>query len=173
MGFITWLPWRERDRKLDLQQQLPVVPPVLRSPSLLICNIADWGIYLSLDWILRPKICKFLFQVHDTYDVCALAKQSWLLFSISLISSVKPFELFHYDIWGPYKIPTLFSTKYLLTIVNDYSRFTWIFFMHKKSDAQHLPANFSSFVQTQFNGYISNIQIGNGRKFSSMRDFFK
>lgn len=31
--------------KPDLQQSLLVIPPILRSPSILICGIIDWGIY--------------------------------------------------------------------------------------------------------------------------------
>lgn len=61
------------------------------------------------------------------------------LFSVSSISSVRPFELIHCDIWGPYKIASSSSAKYFLTIVDDYSRFTWVFFMHHKSETQHLP----------------------------------
>lgn len=85
------------------------------------------------------------FKSNDACDVCALAKQSQLPFFASFISSVRPFELIHCDIWGPYKIPSLSSAKYFLTIVDDYSRFTWVFFMHHKIDTQHLLANFFLF----------------------------
>nr|KYP51592.1 Copia protein [Cajanus cajan] len=63
-------------------------------------------------------------------------------------------------------------TKYFLTVVDEFSRFTWIFFMHHKSETQHLLTNFFSFVKTQFNTNIANIRVDNGREFFSMRDFF-
>jgi hypothetical protein len=53
----------------------------------------------------------FPFQSNNACDVCALAKQSRLPFSVSSISSVRPFELIHCDMWGPYKIASLSGAK--------------------------------------------------------------
>lgn len=117
-----------------------------------------------LDFMAK-NLFNFPFKTNDACDVCALAKQSRLPFFASSISSVRPFELIHCDIWGPYKIPSLSGAKYFLTIVDDYSRFTWVFFMHHKNDTQHLLANFFSFAQTQFNASIANIRVDNGMEF--------
>ena len=54
-------------------------------------------------WVLsktNPEISPFS---HDFCDVCPLAKQTRLSFHASTISSAKPFELIHCDIWGPHK----------------------------------------------------------------------
>ena len=125
-----------------------------------------------LDFMAK-HLLNFPFQSNNACDVCALAKQRRLPFSVSSISSVRPFELIHCDIWGPYKIASLSGAKYFLTIVDDYSRFTWVFFMHHKSETQHLLVNFFSFVQTQFHVSIANIRVDNGGEFFSMREFFK
>ena len=77
---------------------------------------------------MAKHLLSFPFQSNNACDVCALAKQSRLPFSVSSISSVRPFELIHCDIWGPHKIASLFGAKYFLTIVDDYSIFTWVFF---------------------------------------------
>jgi hypothetical protein len=55
---------------------------------------------------MAKHLLNFLFQLNNACDVCALAKQSRLSFSVSSISSIRPFELIHFDIWGPYKITT-------------------------------------------------------------------
>jgi transposase InsO family protein len=125
-----------------------------------------------LDFMAK-HLLNFPFQSNNVCDVCALAKQSRLPFSVSSISYVRPFELIHCDIWGPYKIASFSGAKYFLTIVDDYSRFTWVFFMHHKSETQHLLVNFFSFVQTQFHVSIANTWVDNGGKFFSMRNFFK
>jgi hypothetical protein len=125
-----------------------------------------------LDFMVK-HLLNLSFQSNNSCDVCALAKQSRLPFSVSSISFVRPFELIHCDIWGPYKIASSSGAKYFLTIVDDYSRFTWVFFMHHKSETQHVLANFFSFVQTQFHVSIANIRVDNGGEFFSMRDFFK
>ena len=121
---------------------------------------------------MAKNLLNFPFKSNNACDVCALAKQRRLPFSTSSISSVRPFELIHCDIWGPYRIAPLSGAKYFLTIVDDYSRFTWAFFMHHKSETQHLLANFFAFMQTQFNASIANIRVDNGSAFFSMQNFF-
>ena len=73
---------------------------------------------------------------HDFCYVCPLAKQTRLSFPISTISSTKPFELIHCDIWGPHKKISYSGARYFLTIVDDFSRYTWIFLMRHKSETQ-------------------------------------
>ncbi|KAL6312208.1 hypothetical protein AAG906_025550 [Vitis piasezkii] len=67
-----------------------------------------------------------------------------LPFGTSAISSTKPFEIIHYDIWGRYRHPSLFGAHYFLTIVDDYTRFTWIFLMRHKDETQSLLKQFTS-----------------------------
>ena len=64
--------------------------------------------------------------------VCPLAKQKRLPFHSSVSSSSCCFDLIHVDIWGPYSTHSLNSSKYFLTLVDDYSRCTWVFLMKKK-----------------------------------------
>ena len=40
--------------------------------------------------------------------------------------------MIHVDIWGPYSIPSIHGHKYFLIIVDDYSRYTWIFPLKQK-----------------------------------------
>jgi len=111
---------------------------------------------------MAKNLLNFPFTFQDACDVCALSKQCRLPFSASSISSIRPFELIHCDIWGPYKFSSPFGAKYFLTIVDDYSRFTWVLFMHHKHETQNLLTNFFSFVKTQFNASIANIRVDNG-----------
>jgi len=124
-----------------------------------------------LDFMAK-NLLHFPFKQNNDCIFCALAKQSRLPFSTSSISSDKPFELIHCDIWGPFKVPSLSGAKYFLTIVDDFSRFTWVFLMHHKSETKKFLTNFFSYVKTQFNTTITNIRVDNGREFFSMRDFF-
>ena len=61
--------------------------------------------------------------------VCPIAKFRRSSFpSVNNVSD-KPFDLIHCDIWGPYKHSTYDNNCYFLTIVDDCSRFTWIFLL--------------------------------------------
>ncbi|RVW95625.1 Retrovirus-related Pol polyprotein from transposon TNT 1-94 [Vitis vinifera] len=110
---------------------------------------------------------------NNACPICPLAKQSRLPFGTSAISSTKPFEIIHCEIWGRYRHPSLFGAHYFLTIVDDYTRFTWIFLMRHKDEAQSLLKRFFSYVFTQFEFRIKTFRSDNGREFTSLRSFFK
>jgi transposase InsO family protein len=42
-------------------------------------------------------------------------------------------ELVHSDITGPFPHPSMSRAKYVLTFIDDWSRYTWVYFLKKKS----------------------------------------
>jgi hypothetical protein len=50
-----------------------------------------------------------------------------------VMTTSRPLELLHMDLFGPVAYLSLGGSKYGLIIVEDYSRFTWVFFLHDKS----------------------------------------
>jgi histone deacetylase 1/2 len=82
---------------------------------------------------------KFPFVVHDSTvvcDVCHFAKHKKLPFVHSQNKAIKPFDLVHFDIWGPISIKYVHNHSYFLTAVDDYSRHTWIILMKNKSETR-------------------------------------
>jgi len=79
--------------------------------------------------------------------------------------------LIHVDIWGPYLILSIHGYKYFFIIVDDYSRYKWIFPLKQKSEVVKVLENFVVFVQTQFETAIKIIRSDNGTKFF-MTNFF-
>ncbi|XP_075092381.1 uncharacterized protein LOC142172615 [Nicotiana tabacum] len=82
---------------------------------------------------------------------CPCAKQTRQPFPISSIKTAASFELVDIDVWGPYKIPTMDGNMIFLTVVDDFSRTTWIFLLKLKSDGDllyeihmQLPQGFTS-----------------------------
>ncbi|KAL8120925.1 hypothetical protein AgCh_017922 [Apium graveolens] len=61
--------------------------------------------------------------------ICPSARQHRLSFTASEIKTTKNFELLHVDVWGPYHTVTHNGCRYFLTIVDDYSRATWLPFV--------------------------------------------
>nr|GEW86438.1 hypothetical protein [Tanacetum cinerariifolium] len=75
----------------------------------------------------------------------------------------KSLHLLHIDLFGPVKPQTISHNKYTLVIVDEYSRYTWVFCLKKKSDAadcivsfirkmKNLNENFSSPCTPEQNG---------------------
>lgn len=97
--------------------------------------------------------------------ICPLAKQTRSPFPLSSISSKVCFDLIHVDIWGGYKIASLSSAKYFLTIVDDITRSTWVYLMEHKSDTRDLLVKFIHMVETQFNSKVKIVRSDNGPEF--------
>ena len=98
-------------------------------------------------------------------NVCLLAKQKRLPFPHSVTTS-SCFDLVHADIWGPYSTPSLTSSKYFLTLVDDYSRCTWVYLMKQKSYASLLIQSFFNMILNQFKTTIKVLRIDNGPEFA-------
>ncbi|XP_019195989.1 PREDICTED: uncharacterized protein LOC109189817 [Ipomoea nil] len=84
------------------------------------------------------KQIQFHKPVDFVCDTCHFAKQKRSVFPISNTRAEKCFDLMHLDVWGPFAVASLKREHYFLTIVDDYSRFTWIHLMKTKSEVKQL-----------------------------------
>jgi hypothetical protein len=131
--------------------------------------------HTSPSWLhfIAKFFLKISIQSNTICSICPLAKQSHLPFNPSVISSTKPFAMIHYDIWGPYRHPSLSGAHYFLTVVDDFTRFTWIFLMKHKNEAQSLLKIFFNYVLIQFEVHIKILQSDNGGEFLSLCPFLQ
>lgn len=72
---------------------------------------------------------------------------------------------------GPYANPSISGHKYFLTLVDDFSRFTWLIFMNNKGETKRHLRNFVIFRETQFHKKLKCLRSDNGPEFL-MNDFF-
>src|SRR5438876_12432101 len=56
--------------------------------------------------------------------------------SKNIVSMTRPLELLHMDLFGPVAYISIGGNKYGFVIIDDYSRFTWVFFLQDKSEVQ-------------------------------------
>ncbi|XP_019159999.1 PREDICTED: uncharacterized protein LOC109156600 [Ipomoea nil] len=80
------------------------------------------------------------------------------VFPVSTTRTEKSFDLMHLDVWEPFAVSSLKREHYFLTIVDDYSRFTWIHLMKNKSEVKGLFQNFYQYVDTQFSAKIKAVR---------------
>jgi hypothetical protein len=52
----------------------------------------------------------------------------------SQMSTHRPLELLHMDLFGPTSFVSIGGNSYCLVIVDDYSRFPWVYFLRDKSN---------------------------------------
>lgn len=72
-----------------------------------------------------PHLNNKLHKSDDLCLICPLAKFTKLPFRLCQSRASQALKLIHIiDIWGSYKVPR--NYKYFLTLVDDYSRVTWV-----------------------------------------------
>lgn len=99
-------------------------------------------------------------------SICPMAKQTRKTFPIREHStSTHAFQLLHIDIRGPFRTPTHTGARYFLTIVDDFSRCTWVFLMQFKFDTLHALKQFFTFVSNQFDHKVQSIRTDNALDF--------
>ena len=79
-------------------------------------------------------LSKIKFTQHKICDACVRGKQTKSSFKLKhIVSTSKPFDLVHMDLFGPTRTLSLNDKRFGLVLVDDYSRFSWVFFIfHKK-----------------------------------------
>jgi transposase InsO family protein len=120
---------------------------------------------------LHNKIPEISCNSHEVCSICPLARQHRLHFPVHTNVCCMPFEIIHCDIWGPMFVSSLNGSHFFLTIIDDYTRFTWVHFMKSKSQTRPLLKSFFHLVHTQFNLKIKCLRFDNGSEFK-MDDFF-
>jgi len=84
--------------------------------------------------ILKQKHSYIRYTKTDRCDSFQFAKQKRLPFPKNASSAIKYFDIIHVDIRGSCSIPSLYSHRYYLTIIDGYSRFTWVYLINNKAE---------------------------------------
>nr|GEZ06579.1 retrovirus-related Pol polyprotein from transposon TNT 1-94 [Tanacetum cinerariifolium] len=87
----------------------------------------------------------------------------------------KKLYLLHMDLYGPMRVESINEKKYILVIVDDYSRFTWVKFLRSKDEAPDAIIKCIKNIQVRLNATVRNVRIDNGTKFlnQNLRDFYE
>nr|GEU88107.1 Gag-Pol polyprotein [Tanacetum cinerariifolium] len=73
--------------------------------------------------------------------------------------------LLHMDLYGPMRVKSVNGKKYILVIIDDYSRFTWVKCLRSKDEAPEFIIKFLKMIQVRLKMPIQRIQTDNGTEF--------
>ena len=76
------------------------------------------------------------------------------------------FDLIHYDIWDPAPVPTKGRFKYFVIFMDDFSRYTWIYLLHHRSELMSIYQTFHKMIETQFNHTIKVFQLDDAQEYN-------
>jgi transposase InsO family protein len=85
------------------------------------------------------------------------------------MTTSRPLDLLHMDLFGPIAYLSIGGSKYGLVIVDDFSRFTWVFFLRNKSETQGTLKRFLRRTQNKFELKVKKIRSDNGSDFNNLQ----
>ncbi|KAJ0902997.1 putative RNA-directed DNA polymerase [Helianthus annuus] len=77
-------------------------------------------------------------------------------------------ELLHMDLFGPVNVLSIGKKAYCLVIVDDYSRYTWVYFLSHKNETAALVKQFITLAENQASTKVKVIRSDNGTEFKNV-----
>nr|GFA92947.1 retrovirus-related Pol polyprotein from transposon TNT 1-94 [Tanacetum cinerariifolium] len=87
--------------------------------------------------------------------------------SKTAFASNKPLYLLYMDLCGPMHVQSINEKRYVLVVVDDYSWYTWVFFLHSKDEASEVIISFIKKTQVNLQLQVQRVRTDNGMKFKN------
>ena len=111
-----------------------------------------------------------LFKPECSGGVCAgcqFGKSHRLPFQTSVNHASSMFQLVHSDLMGLTSSPSYSGLRYMMVVVDDFSRYSWVYFLENKSEALTYFMRFKMMVEKEFSSTIKCLLTDNGGEFLS------
>nr|GEW51416.1 retrovirus-related Pol polyprotein from transposon TNT 1-94 [Tanacetum cinerariifolium] len=131
--------------------------------------------HLAREGLVRG-LSKLIFEKDHLCSACAMGK--------SIKKAHKPksedtnqekLYLLHMDLCGPMRVESVNGRNYILIIVDDYSRFTWVKFLRSKDETLDFIIKFLKMIQVRLKVPVRCIRTDNRTEFvnQTLRDYYE
>ncbi|GJR02641.1 retrovirus-related pol polyprotein from transposon TNT 1-94 [Tanacetum coccineum] len=89
-------------------------------------------------------------------------------------NSKQRLHLLHIDLFGPMRVKSINGKRYILVIVDDYSRYTWVHFLRSKDDAPEVIKTFLKKIQVLLQAPVIIVRTDNDAEFKNqvLKEYF-
>ncbi|GJS18049.1 putative ribonuclease H-like domain-containing protein [Tanacetum coccineum] len=109
-----------------------------------------------------------LFENDHTCVACQKGKQHKASCKTKLVSSIsQPLQMLHMDLFGPTSVRSINHKTYCLVVTDDFSRFSWVFFLATKDETSGILKTFITGIENQINHKVKIIRCDNGTEFKN------
>ncbi|GJU29654.1 putative ribonuclease H-like domain-containing protein [Tanacetum coccineum] len=109
-----------------------------------------------------------LFENDHTCVACQKGKQHKASCKTKLVSSIsQPLQILHMDLFGPTSVRSINHKTYCLIVTDDYSRFSWVFFLVTNDETSGILKTFIISIENQINHKVKIIRCDNGTVFKN------
>ncbi|GJV73548.1 putative ribonuclease H-like domain-containing protein [Tanacetum coccineum] len=116
------------------------------------------------------------FENDQTCVACLKGKQHKASCKSKIQNSItQPLFMLHMDLFGPTFVSSLMNKKYCLVVTDDYSRFTWVFFLASKDETSGILKSFITEIENLVDKKVKIIRCDNETEFKNrvMSEFCK
>ncbi|GJT22537.1 retrovirus-related pol polyprotein from transposon TNT 1-94 [Tanacetum coccineum] len=130
-----------------------------------VIDVENWRIDNS--WVLRRIVSLIV------CNSSVLSTKSWIQskankisFKTKTVPSSKGWlHLLHMDLCGPMRVEIINGKKYILVIIDDYSRYTWTHFLRSKDETPQVLIDFLKLIQRGLQAQVITVRTDSGTKF--------
>ncbi|GJX60229.1 putative ribonuclease H-like domain-containing protein [Tanacetum coccineum] len=109
-----------------------------------------------------------IFKNDQSCVACQKGKQHRASCKTKVENSIfHPLHLLHMDLFGPTFVKSLNKKMYCLVVTDDYSRFTWVFFLRTKDETSGILKSFITRVENLMDHKVKIIRCDNGTEFKN------
>ncbi|GKB79720.1 retrovirus-related pol polyprotein from transposon TNT 1-94 [Tanacetum coccineum] len=128
--------------------------------KLLPLNFGTINYLTRLD--LVDGLPKFKYGKDHLCSTCKIGKSKKASHPLKIVlSDHSKLELLHMDLCGPMRVASINGKKYILVIVDDYSRYTWVYFLHSKDETLEIIKKFIAQAQLNYKAKVCKIRTDN------------
>ncbi|GKE05595.1 putative ribonuclease H-like domain-containing protein [Tanacetum coccineum] len=109
-----------------------------------------------------------LFEINQTCVACQKGKQHRASCKTKTDSSIsQPLQMLHMDLFGPTFVKSLMKKMYCLVVTDDFSRFSWVFFLATKDETSEILKTFITGIENLIDLRVKVIRCDNGTEFKN------
>ncbi|GJU43594.1 putative ribonuclease H-like domain-containing protein [Tanacetum coccineum] len=144
--------WTKRNKVLFTDSECLVLSSEFKLPDE---DQEDWLVYLQK---LQPEESNNWLGGKQHKASCKAKTVSSISHSLQLL---------HMDLFGPTSVRSLNHKTYCLVITDDFSRFSWVFFLRTKDETSAILKDFIRQIENQLNQKVKTIRCDNGTEFKN------
>ncbi|GKB16764.1 putative ribonuclease H-like domain-containing protein [Tanacetum coccineum] len=128
--------------------------------------------FKNMNKIMRGNLVRGLpskiFENDHSCVACQKEKQHKASCKTKLVNSIsKPLHMLHMDQFGPTNVKSLMKKSYCLVVTDDFSRFSWVFFLATKDETSGILKTFITEIENQLDHKVKVIRCDNGTEFKN------
>ncbi|GKE74932.1 retrovirus-related pol polyprotein from transposon TNT 1-94, partial [Tanacetum coccineum] len=142
---------------------LPADPQETIAPvvQIVLCTLND----LARKDLVRG-LPRLKFKKDHLCSACQLGKSRKATYKPKMINTImEVLHTLHMDLYGPLRVQSINGKKFILVIVDDYSKFTWVKLLRSKDETPAFVINLLQQLQVGLNKTVRFVRTDNGTEF--------